>query len=111
MQTVAETPTFTKQAEALFDEEEKQELIAYLSQNPLAGDVIAGTGGLRKLRFAASGRGKRGGARVIYYYLDEAMPLYALMVYPKNAKSDLTQDDKRAATALVAALKAARKKP
>jgi hypothetical protein len=111
MQTVAETPTFTKQAEALFDEEEKQELITFLSQNPLAGDVIVGTGGVRKLRFAASGRGKRGGARVIYYYLDEAMPLYALLVYPKNAKTDLTQDDKRAVTALVAALKATRRSP
>ena len=109
MQTVAETPTFTKQAEALFDEEEKQELITFLSQNPLAGDVIVGTGGVRKLRFAASGRGKRGGARVIYYYLDEAMPLYALLVYPKNVKTDLTQDDKRAVTALVAALKATRR--
>jgi mRNA-degrading endonuclease RelE of RelBE toxin-antitoxin system len=109
MQTVAETPTFTKQAEALFDEVEKQELITFLSQNPFAGDVIMGTGGVRKLRFAASGRGKRGGARVIYYYLDEDMPLYALLVYPKNAKTDLTQEDKRAATALVSALKTARR--
>jgi mRNA-degrading endonuclease RelE of RelBE toxin-antitoxin system len=111
MQTVAETPTFTKQAEALFDEAEKQDLIAFLSLNPLAGDVIVGTGGVRKLRFAASGRGKRGGARVIYYYLDEAMPLYALLVYPKNAKTDLSQDDKRAVSTLVAALKAARRTP
>lgn len=109
MQTVAETPTFTRQADDLFDEEEKQALITFLSQNPLAGDVISGTGGVRKLRFAASGRGKRGGARVIYYYLDEAIPLYALLVYPKNAKTDLTQEDKRAASALVEALKATRK--
>jgi mRNA-degrading endonuclease RelE of RelBE toxin-antitoxin system len=110
MQTVAETPTFTRQAEDLFDEDEKQELITFLSLNPLVGNVIAGTGGVRKVRFAASGRGKRGGARVIYYYLDEAMPLYALLVYAKNEKTDLTQDDKRAAATLVAALKAARKK-
>ena len=110
MQTVAETPTFTRQADDLFDEDEKQELITFLSLNPLAGDVIAGTGGVRKVRFAASGRGKRGGARVIYYYLDKAMPLYALLVYPKNEKTDLTQEDKRAAATLVAALKAVRKK-
>ncbi len=110
MLTVAETPTFTKQAEALFDDEEKQELITFLSQNPLSGDLVPGTGGVRKVRFAASGRGKRGGARLIYYYLDDSLPLYALLVYPKNAKVDLTQDDKRAASTLVAALKATRKK-
>jgi mRNA-degrading endonuclease RelE of RelBE toxin-antitoxin system len=110
MQTVAETPTFTKQADDLFEEEEKQALISFLSQNPLAGDVISGTGGIRKLRYAASGKGKRGGARVIYYYFDESLPLYALLVYPKNAKTDLTPDDKRAASAFVEALKAARRK-
>lgn len=109
MLTVAETPTFTKQADDLFDEEEKQDLIEFLSQNPLAGDVIAGTGGVRKVRFGASGRGKRGGARVIYYYYDETLPLYALLVYPKNAKTDLTQDDKQAASAIVRAIKALRK--
>jgi mRNA-degrading endonuclease RelE of RelBE toxin-antitoxin system len=110
MQTVAETPTFTKQADDLFEEEEKQALISLLSQNPLAGDVISGTGGVRKLRYAASGKGKRGGARVIYYYFDESLPLYALLVYPKNAKTDLTPDDKRAASAFVEALKATRRK-
>jgi mRNA-degrading endonuclease RelE of RelBE toxin-antitoxin system len=109
MLTVAETPTFTKQADDLFDEDEKQTLIAFLSQNPLAGVVISGTGGVRKVRFAASGRGKRGGARVIYYYYDETVPLYALLVYSKNAKTDLTQEDKRAASAIVDAIKATRK--
>ena len=79
MQTVAETPTFSRQADKLFREEEKRELIDYLATNPLAGDEIPGTGGVRKLRFAASGRGKRGGARIVYYYLDERIPLYALL--------------------------------
>ena len=93
MQTVAETPTFSRQADKLFSEDEKHELINhrlfpsllpwglfppfsppafFLAENPLAGDEIPGTGGVRKLRFAPSGRGKRGGARVIYYYLDKA---------------------------------------
>ena len=67
MQTVAETPTFTRQAEALFDDVEKRELIAFLAANPLSGDIIPGAGGVRKVRFAASGRGKRGGSREIYY--------------------------------------------
>jgi mRNA-degrading endonuclease RelE of RelBE toxin-antitoxin system len=109
MQTVAETPTFTKQADDLFDEDEKQALIAFLSQNPLSGAVISGTGGVRKVRFGASGRGKRGGARIIYYYYDETIPLYALLVYPKNAKTDLTQEEKRAASAVVDAIKSTRR--
>lgn len=109
MQTVAETPIFSRQTEKLFSEDEKRELIDFLAENPLAGDEIPGTGGVRKVRFAASGRGKRGGARVIYYYLDETMPLYALLAYAKNAKDDMTPDEKRAVSALVVALKATRK--
>jgi hypothetical protein len=72
----------------------------------LAGDEIPGTGGVRKLRFAASGRGQRGGARVIYYYLDETMPLYALLAYAKNMQDDMTPDEKRTVAALAAAIKA-----
>lgn len=109
MQTVAETPTFTRQTDKLFTEDEKRELIDFLAENPLAGDEIPGTGGVRKLRFAASGRGKRGGARIIYYYLDDTMPLYALLAYAKNAKDDMTPDEKRVVTAVAAALKATRK--
>lgn len=106
MQTVAETPTFSRQADKLFNEDERRELIDFLAENPLAGDEIPGTGGVRKLRFAALGRGKRGGARVIYYYLDEAMPVYALLAYAKTAKADMTPDERRAISALAAALKA-----
>ncbi len=64
---------------------------------------------MRKVRFAALGKGKRGGARVIYYFLDASIPLYALLVYAKNEKADLTPEDKRAASALVDSIKAARK--
>lgn len=110
MQTVAETPTFSRQAEKLFNEEEKRELIDFLAENPLAGSEIPGTGGVRKVRFASSGRGKRGGARIIYYYLDETMPLYALLAYAKNTKADLTPDEKRIVSALVVALKAVRRR-
>ncbi len=109
MRTVAETPTFTRQSEKLFNADEKRELIDYLAENPLAGDEIPGTGGVRKVRFAASGRGKRGGARIIYYYLDDDMPVYALLAYAKNAKTDMTADDKKAVRLLTKALKMARK--
>ncbi|MCY4394198.1 MAG: addiction module toxin RelE [Rhodospirillaceae bacterium] len=107
MQTVAETPTFTRQAGKLFSEEEKQALIDFLAANPLAGDEIPGTGGVRKLRFGVSGSGKRGGARVIYYLLDETMPIYALLEYGKSAKTDLTAAEKRTVSAIAAALKSA----
>ena len=109
VQTIAETPTFSRQADRIFTEAEKRELIAFLARNPLAGDEIPDTGGVRKLRFAAAGRGKRGGARVIYYFLDETIPIYALLAYAKAARTDLTPDEKRAVPALLAALKIARK--
>ena len=108
MQSVAQTPTFTRQAEKLYSDDEKMELVSFLSTHPLAGDLIPGTGGVRKLRFAASGRGKRGGARVIYYYLDEDLPLYALLAYPKNTKVDLTPEERRGVAAFVDAIKAER---
>ena len=95
MQTVIETPTFTRQADKIFSEDERRELIDLLAENPLAGDEIPGTDGVRKLRFAASGRGKRGGACVIYYYLDRAMPIYALLACTKAAKIDMTPEEKR----------------
>lgn len=68
MQTVAETPLFIKQAAELFSEDERKELIDFLAVNPQVGDEIPGTGGVRKMRFGAKGKGKRGGARVIYYW-------------------------------------------
>ena len=102
-------PIFFRQADKLFREDEKRDLIDFLTANPLAGDEIAGTGGVRKVRFSASGRGKRGGARVIYYFLDGTLPLYALLVYAKNAQDDMTSDEKRVVQALVGALKATRK--
>ena len=109
MQTVAETPTFTRQADKLFSEDERRELIDHLAENPLAGDEIPGTGGVRKMRFAALGRGKRGGVRVIYFCSGEDMPLYALLAYAKSSKADLNPSERRAVSAIVAAIKIAGK--
>ncbi|MCY3817856.1 MAG: type II toxin-antitoxin system RelE/ParE family toxin [Gammaproteobacteria bacterium] len=106
MQTVAETPTFTRQASKLFTEDEKRELIDLLATNPIAGDVMPGTGGVRKLRFRIAGSGKRGGGRVIYYFLDEEAPVYALLAYAKAAQTDLTSDERRSVATLTTTLKA-----
>ncbi|ABS63569.1 RelE-like cytotoxic translational repressor of toxin-antitoxin stability system [Parvibaculum lavamentivorans DS-1] len=109
MQTVAETSIFQKRAAALLSEDEYSELIAFLAENPEAGDEIVGTGGVRKVRFAAGGKGKSGGARVIYYYYAENAPLYALMIYDKNEKADLSAADRKAVSVLAAAIKKAAK--
>jgi len=104
--SVLETPIFTRRADALLTREERAELITMLALNPMVGDVIPGTGGVRKLRFGAGGRGKRGGFRVVYYVLNKALPLVAIILYGKNEQADLTPDEKRGAEVIVAAMKA-----
>lgn len=106
MQTVAETPTFTRQCEVLFTAEEKADLIAFLAENPDAGVVLQGTGGLRKFRYAGSGRGKRGGTRVVTFFGGGDMPVYAIAVYAKSVKTDLSPTEKRTLARLADSLKA-----
>ena len=89
--TVLETPGFLRDAAAALTEAERLEVVTFLATNPDAGDVMPGTGGGRKLRWRAPGRGKRGGVRVIYYYHDESLPLFLLSVFAKNEKANLTK--------------------
>ncbi len=105
MHTIAETPTFSRQADRLFREDERQARIDHLAEHPLAGDEIPGTGGVRKLHFAASGQGKQGGARVVYFYGGDAMPIYALLAYAKDGKTDLSPSERHAVASIVAAIK------
>ena len=88
--TVAEAPEFITAARKLMTEDERTALVVHLSENPLAGDLIPGTGGVRKVRWALQGRGKRGGARVIYFFHNEELPLFIFSIYAKNAQSDLS---------------------
>jgi hypothetical protein len=67
--TVVETREFLSRAKPLMSGSERMELVAFVGANPEAGEIIQGTGGVRKIRWALEGAGKRGGARVIYYYL------------------------------------------
>ena len=76
-----------------------------VSNSSLAGDEIPGTGGVRKLRFGASGRGKRGGVRVVYFFGGGGLPIYALLAYSKSDKTDLTPVERRAVAALVATIR------
>ena len=110
MQTVVETSLFARRAEALLTKEEHDDLIDFLAAHPEAGEIIVGTGGVRKLRFGAKGKGKSGGVRVIYYLYDAEMPLYALLVYGKGERADLSPEQRKAVSAFAAAIKAQRRK-
>jgi hypothetical protein len=102
--TVVETSTFRRTAERLLSEIQILELIVYLSANPGAGVLIKGTAGIRKLRWATSGRGKSGGVRVIYYFHNRGMPLYLLEVFGKNEQANLTGAEKNVLKSLVSEL-------
>ena len=75
--------------------------MAFVSANPEAGKIIPETGGVRKVRWALAGRGKRGGARLIYYYHSERMPLFLLSAYPKNEKANLSMAERNAMKRLI----------
>lgn len=90
-----------KKASAIFDDEELAALIAFVAANPAAGRVIPETGGIRKLRWAARGKGKRGGARVIYYFHNESFPVFLLSAYAKSEKADLSKAERNALKKLV----------
>jgi mRNA-degrading endonuclease RelE of RelBE toxin-antitoxin system len=107
--TVVETPIFSRRAEALLTAGEHGELIDFLAANPYSGEEIVGTGGVRKVRFRAKGRGKSGGVRVIYYVVDEGLPLFALLIYGKNEQADLTSEQRYRVSEFAAIIKAARK--
>ena len=107
--TVAETPLFIRQAEAVWDDDERTEFVTFIAANPEAGDLITGTGGVRKVRWSRAGTGKRGGVRVVYFYHDPKRPLYLLMVYAKAQKEDLSPAEKRDVRELTALLKGKQK--
>jgi hypothetical protein len=90
-----ETSVFTRRVTQLLSDAEYAELQRALVANPEAGDVIPGSGGLRKLRWSLQGRGKRGGARVIYFYAFRSEQFYMLMIYGKNEQDDLSPDQLR----------------
>lgn len=90
-----ETSVFTRQVRALLSDEEYHRFQQQLVEDPNAGDVIPDTGGLRKVRVAARGKGKRGGARAIYFHVAAAHQIRLLLIYPKNVKDDLSEDEKR----------------
>lgn len=101
MITIAEVPEYIRQAEKLLTTEERQDIVSYLAAHPKAGDLIEGTGGIRKLRWGRGGRGKSGGVRVIYYHHSEVMPLYLLALFAKNERANLSKAERNDLAKLV----------
>jgi hypothetical protein len=88
-----ETPTFTRMITELLADDEYRGLQNELVEDPERGDLIKGGGGIRKLRYAAQGRGKSGGVRVIYYWIKDDFQIYMLVVYPKSKKDNLSDKE------------------
>ena len=100
-----ESKIFEKLRETYLDDDNYRALQNFLVEQPLVGDVIQGTGGLRKLRWSAKGKGKRGGVRTIYLYITEKSHIHFLTLYAKNEVSDLTADEKKILKRIVEELK------
>jgi hypothetical protein len=87
-----ETSVFTRQALTLLPDDELRKLQLFLAEEPESGSVIRSSGGLRKIRWAIAGQGKRGGVRIIYYWAKKRDQLFLLLIYAKNEQTDLTPE-------------------
>jgi hypothetical protein len=89
MYTICETPTFAEEADKLWSEDERLGFFKWLANHPEAGDVIPGSGGCRKVRWARAGTGKRGGVRVIYFTRLPSGEIWMLLVYAKSVRDNI----------------------
>ena len=101
MQAIAEMPEYSRRAERLLSETERQAIIDHVAAFPKTGVIMQGTGGIRKLRLSRQSAGKSGGVRVIYYFHNEQMPLYLLTVFGKGEKANLSKAEHNELTKLV----------
>jgi len=96
VQTVVETAGFLGDARSLgLSEAERLGIVTWIAANPTVGDVIEGTGGARKVRFAGKGKGKSGGYRVITFFTGTEVPVFLLNIFAKNEKIDLKPKERR----------------
>jgi len=89
---VVETSVFTRRIESLLDEDEYRALQTHLVENPESGAIIPGSGGIRKIRWGLKGRGKRGGARVVYFWAVRRDRILMLYAFAKNEREDLSKE-------------------
>jgi len=104
MHTVVETPRYQADAARLFAEDEQAAIIDLVASDPRCGVVIPGGGSIRKVRFGFGGRGKRGGARVIYLFGGDDVPVFLLAAFAKNERDDLTAAERSAIAKAVASM-------
>ena len=104
MHTVVETPSYLKAAEKLFSAEEREAIVAMVSDDPECGAIIQGTGGFRKVRFRREGMGKRGGSRIVYILHNEEFPIFLVAAYAKNEKANLTKAERNELAKLAGAI-------
>ena len=93
LNTIAELPSYISLAEKHLTQEERQAIIDFLAKKPKSGDLMQGTGGVRKLRWSKGNRGKSGGVRVIYYFHSDKLPLYLVTLFAKNERDNLTDQE------------------
>ncbi|PJG84590.1 type II toxin-antitoxin system RelE/ParE family toxin [Conservatibacter flavescens] len=93
MYTIIEHPKFQQKVKHVWTEDERLEFFSYISQHPLMGDVIPQADGMRKIRWQANGKGKRGGARIIYFNLLENGVIVMVDIYAKNEKENLSNQE------------------
>jgi hypothetical protein len=105
MQTVVETAHYAARVARILTEQERDRVISEIAANPLKGAIVKNTGGVRKVRVAIEGRGKSGGARVIYYYHDPHCPIFLLEIFAKNERADLSQAQRNEMAKVTATIK------
>jgi len=98
--TIVELPEFIRRSQKLLSDEERARLFYFLATNPLAGNLIRETGGIRKFRWASKNKGKRGSVRVIYFYYQETMPLFMLTAFAKKDKTNISASERNKLRAL-----------
>jgi hypothetical protein len=91
--TVIEHPTFQRQAAAIWTDAEREAFIDWIAAHPHAGDVVPGSGGARKVRWARSGMGKRGGVRVVFFFLSKDGTILLLSIYVKGERENMTASE------------------
>jgi hypothetical protein len=104
LHTVVETPEFLAGARRVLTEAERAALIDFLADDPETGDLMQGTGGARKVRWGAKGKGKRGGARVITFYGGPKVPVFLLAVFAKGDRANLSKAERNELHQLLAGL-------
>jgi hypothetical protein len=101
MLTIAELPEYVRRVEKLLSATERIDIVNYLAAHPKVGDLVEGTGGIRKLRWGRGSQGKSGGVRVIYYFHSESMPLYLLTLFAKNERANISKAERNELAELV----------